>query len=109
MNSGKTIFAQLMDFLPLYEFRKCVERYNGNYKVKSFSCWDQFLCLAFAQLTYRESLRDIRVGRDHQETAQSRPEPLHNSTDFERHPFRENPHFTGPFADQLQNIGGGQL
>jgi Domain of unknown function (DUF4372)/Transposase DDE domain len=59
MNSGKTIFSQLMDFLPMYEFQKCVERYNGNYKIKSFSCWDQFLCLAFAQLTYRESLRDI--------------------------------------------------
>ena len=52
MNSGKTIFSQLMDFLPMYEFQKCVERYNGHYKIKSFSCWDQFLCLAFAQLTY---------------------------------------------------------
>lgn len=61
MNSGKTIFSQLMDFLPMYEFQKCVERYNGNYKMKSFSCWDQFLCLAFAQLTYRESLRDIEA------------------------------------------------
>ena len=61
MNSGKTIFSQLMDFVPTYEFRKCVERYNGNYKVKSFSCWDQFLCMAFAQLTYRESLRDIEA------------------------------------------------
>jgi hypothetical protein len=61
MNSGKTIFAQLMDFLPTYEFRKCVERYQGHYKVQSFSCWDQFLCLAFAQLTYRESLRDIEI------------------------------------------------
>lgn len=61
MHSGRTIFAQLMDFVPAYEFRKCVERYNGNYKVKSFTCWDQFLCMAFAQLTYRESLRDIQV------------------------------------------------
>ncbi|PKN33945.1 MAG: IS4 family transposase [Deltaproteobacteria bacterium HGW-Deltaproteobacteria-19] len=61
MHSGRTIFAQLMDFVPTYEFRKCVERYNGNYKVKSFTCWDQFLCMAFAQLTYRESLRDIQV------------------------------------------------
>jgi hypothetical protein len=50
-----------MDFLPLYEFRKCVKRYRGNYKVKSFSCLDQFLCMAFAQLTYRESLRDIEA------------------------------------------------
>jgi hypothetical protein len=59
MNTGKTIFSQLMEFLPLYEFRKCVERYRGDYKVKSFSCMDQFLCMAFAQLTFRESLRDI--------------------------------------------------
>jgi hypothetical protein len=61
MNIGRTVFTQLMDFMPTYEFRQCVERYNGNYKVKSFSCWDQFLCMAFAQLTYRESLRDIEA------------------------------------------------
>ena len=61
MNTGKTIFSQVMDFLPLHEFRKCVERYRGDYKVKSFSCMDQFLCMAFAQLTYRESLRDIEA------------------------------------------------
>jgi len=59
MNSGRTVFAQLLDFLPLREFQQCVERYRGNFKVKSFTCLDQFLCLAFAQLTYRESLRDI--------------------------------------------------
>src|SRR5208283_5304076 len=61
MYAGKTIFAQLMDFLPSHEFRRCVERYRGQHKIKSFSCWDQFLCLAFAQLTYRESLRDIEA------------------------------------------------
>ncbi len=61
MNTGRTIFSQLMDFLPTHEFRSCVERYNGNYKIKSFSCWDQYLCMAFAQLTYRESLRDIQA------------------------------------------------
>ena len=61
MNSGKSIFAQLMEFIPIYEFRKCVNRYNGNYKIKSFTCWEQFLCMAFAQLTYRESLRDIEA------------------------------------------------
>lgn len=61
MNSDTTIFTQLMDFLPRYEFKKCVERYSGNYKVQSFSCWDQFLCMAFAQLTFRESLRDIEA------------------------------------------------
>ena len=61
MDTGKTIFAQLMDFLPVYEFQKCIQRYNGHYKVKHFSCWNQFLCMAFAQLTYRESLRDIET------------------------------------------------
>jgi hypothetical protein len=61
MNSGQSIFSQLMDFLPGYEFRQCVARYKGDYKLKSFSCWDQFLCMAFAQLTYRESLRDIEA------------------------------------------------
>jgi hypothetical protein len=61
MPTGATIFSQLMDFIPAYEFRKCVQRYNGNYKVKSFSCWDQYMCMAFAQLTFRESLRDIQV------------------------------------------------
>ena len=61
MKSGKTVFAQLMDFVTRYEFQKCVDRYNGNRKVISFSCWDQFLSMAFAQLTYRESLRDIQA------------------------------------------------
>lgn len=61
MNTERTVFSQIIDHLPLYEFRKCVKRYRGNYKVKSFSCLDQFLCMAFAQLTYRESLRDIEA------------------------------------------------
>ena len=61
MNSGKSIFAQLMDFVPSKAFRRCVKRYLGDYKLKTFSCWDQFLCMAFAQLTYRESLRDIEA------------------------------------------------
>lgn len=59
MNHGKTIFSQVMDFLPKKIFRQCVDRYKGNYRVRYFSCFDQFLCMAFAQLTYRESLRDI--------------------------------------------------
>lgn len=61
MNTGRTVFAQVMDFLPLPEFRRCVDRYRGDYKVQSFSCLDQFLSLAFAQMTYRESLRDIEA------------------------------------------------
>jgi len=61
MNSGKTVFSQIMDCLPMYEFRKCVDRYQGNHQVKSFSCFNQYLCMAFAQLTYREGLRDIEA------------------------------------------------
>ena len=61
MNTEPTVFSQLIDFLPMNQFRKCVDRYQGNYGIKSFSCWDQFLCMAFAQLTYRESLRDIET------------------------------------------------
>ena len=61
MNRGRLVFAQLMQHLPLTTFRRCVTRYRGEFKVKSFSCLDQFLCMAFAQLTYRESLRDIEV------------------------------------------------
>jgi len=61
MNAGKTVFAQLMDFIPTHEFARCVDRYQGNSKVSRSSCWDQFLCMAFAQLTYRKSLRDIET------------------------------------------------
>src|ERR1700756_455512 len=61
MYSGKLVFAQLVDHLPLHRFRRCVARYRGEHKVKSFSCLDQYLCMAFAQLTYRESLRDIEA------------------------------------------------
>jgi transposase len=61
MYTGQMIFSQLMDFLPKHEFDKCVRRYQGNYRVRKFSCLDQFRCMAFAQLTYRESLRDIET------------------------------------------------
>lgn len=61
MNTGSTVFSQVMSFAPSYEFQRCVERYGGDYKIKTFSCWDQYLCLSFAQLTYRESLRDIEA------------------------------------------------
>ena len=59
MNKGQTIFSQVIDFLPQNKFRRCVNRYHGNYRIRSFTCYDQFLCMAFAQLAYRESLRDI--------------------------------------------------
>ena len=61
MNQGKTVFSQLMSFFPEYEFNKCVDRYNGNYKVKTFRCRDHFYVMCFAQLTYRDSLRDIET------------------------------------------------
>ncbi|MBR9682787.1 MAG: IS4 family transposase [Candidatus Aenigmarchaeota archaeon] len=59
MNTGRTILSQLMDFVSKYEFDKCVNKYNGNYRVKTFTCWEQFIVMSFAQLTNRESLRDI--------------------------------------------------
>lgn len=61
MHTGRFVFSQLLDLLPRYEFAKCVDRYGGNRRVRTFSCWDQFLVLLFAQLTYRESLRDIEA------------------------------------------------
>ena len=61
MNTGKTVFAQILEHLPRYEFDKFVEKYKGNHRVRRFSCYDQFLCLAYSQLTYRESLRDIET------------------------------------------------
>src|SRR5260221_2733632 len=61
MNLGRTVFSQLISHLPDREFRRSVERYRGDYRLRGFSCWDQFLCLAFAQFTYRESLRDIEA------------------------------------------------
>ena len=61
MPSGRPIFAQLMDFIPRYEFTTLVKKYQGNYRVRTFTCWDQFLCMSFAQLSYRRSLRDIEA------------------------------------------------
>ena len=61
MNAGRTIFSQLIEFLPNQEFQKCVDRYDGGRYLKTLSCWDQYLAMAFAQLTYRESLRDIEA------------------------------------------------
>jgi len=61
MYAGKLVFSQLIDHLPMHTFRRCVRRYDGHRKVQSFSCLDQYLCMAFAQLTYRESLRDIEA------------------------------------------------
>jgi len=61
MYSGKIVLSQLTAFLPMHEFRRCVERYKGNRRIRNFSCWDQFVCMFFAQITYRESLRDIEA------------------------------------------------
>jgi len=68
MPTGKMVFAQVMDWIHPEQFRRCVMRYDGHYKVRNFSCWDQFLAMAFAQVTYRESLADIEVClRSHQD------------------------------------------
>src|SRR5207237_4373253 len=61
MNTGRTVFSQLVEFLPHQQFQKCVDRYGGGRYLKNLSCWDQYLAMAFAQLTYRESLRDIEA------------------------------------------------
>jgi hypothetical protein len=61
MNQGRTVFSQLISFLPVRDFRRIVQRYDGDSRLRGFSCWDQFLSMTFAQLTYRESLRDIEA------------------------------------------------
>lgn len=61
MHQDKLVFSRLMDYLPMTTFRRCVAKHRGDHKVKDFSCLDQFFAMAFAQLTYRESLRDIEV------------------------------------------------
>lgn len=72
MNTGKTVFSQIMSFISKYEFDKQVDKYKGDFKTRTFSCWDQFLSMSFAQLTYRESLRDIEA------CLQSRKSRLYN-------------------------------
>jgi hypothetical protein len=72
MRAGKTIFSQVTEWIHPEQFRRCVQRYNGNYKVRSFPCWDQFLAMAFAQITYRDSLADIEV------CLRSRPDQLYH-------------------------------
>lgn len=61
MHSGRTVFSQLLDFLPKHQFDQCVRRYRGNHRIRTFSCFDQYLCMMFAQMTYRQSLRDIET------------------------------------------------
>src|SRR5204863_3113283 len=61
VNQGRTVFSQLLGFLPDREFRRCVARYGGDARLRGFSCWDQFLSMSFAQLTYRDGLRDIEA------------------------------------------------
>src|SRR5450631_3477603 len=72
MYAGKLIFAQITDLIHPEQFRRCVRRYAGDYKVKTFSCWSQFLCMAFGQLTFRESLRDVEI------CLRSRPDQLYH-------------------------------
>jgi hypothetical protein len=61
MYEGRTMFSQLLDHLPRHTFRRLVKRYGGDHRVRRFTCWDQFLAMVFAQLTFRESLRDIEA------------------------------------------------
>src|SRR5713226_563504 len=64
VNQGRTVFSQLLGFLPDREFRRCVARYGGDARPRGFSCWDQYLSMAFAQLTYRDGLRDMKRACD---------------------------------------------
>ena len=59
MNTGRSLLSQILTYMPKYQFDKIIERYKGNYKAQEFSCWEQYVCMVFAQLTYRESLQDI--------------------------------------------------
>jgi hypothetical protein len=61
MHAGKMVFSQIIETIHPEQFRRCVTRYSGNYKVRDFTCWDQFLAMAFAQMTFRESLMDIEI------------------------------------------------
>ena len=72
MRAGKTIFSQVMEWIHPEQFRRCVRRYGGNDRVRNFPCWDQFLAMSFAQLTYRDSLADIEV------CLRSRPDQLYH-------------------------------
>ncbi len=83
MNLGKLVFAQITQHLPLTTYRRCVARYGGEHKVKTFSCLDQYLSMAFAQLTYRESLRDIEACLRAQEG-----KLYHTATLIDREEFR---------------------
>ena len=68
MYQGRTVFAQLMDLIPQHLFNRCVNRYDGHKWMQTFSCWEQFLSMAFAQLTHRRSLRDIESCLEAQRT-----------------------------------------
>ena len=59
MNTGRSLLSQILTYIPKYQFDKIIEKYKGNYKTQEFSCWEQYVCMVFAQLTYRESLRNI--------------------------------------------------
>ena len=89
MNVGRTLFSQVMDFVPWTSFDRIVTRYGGDVRVRSLRCGEQFRIMAFAQMTYRESLRDIEAC-------------LGVSTDFARPVLREIPHFAGVFPRRSQ-------
>jgi hypothetical protein len=146
MNQGRTVFAQVIEHAPHKAFQRCVKQYPGVRRLRSFTCWDQFLCMVFAQLTYRESLRDIEAGlgavpdrlyhmgirsavsrstfrqrredpdldrhllirprRDPQKAPPERTQSLHNVTDPECQPLRENRAFTSLLVCKVRNAGG---
>lgn len=92
MNLGKLVFSQIFDLIHPEQFRRCVRRYQGDYKIKTFSCWNQFLCMGFGQLTFRESLRDIEVclrSRQHQLYHLGFQGPISHSTLADANHYRD--------------------
>jgi len=113
VNTGKTLFAQLMDFLPWSTFTRIVARYGGDVRVRTLYCTEQYRAMAFAQLTYRESLRDIEVCLSAQASKlyhMGFREPVRRSTladanDFLRHHLQENADPTGTFRNEKHTRG----
>ena len=98
MNLGRTVFSQLISFVPDREFRRCVARYDGDRGSRSFSCWDQFLSMSFAQLTYREGLRDIEAWLTAIESAHAYPDPLRRVSYFDARTNKRLKFLTNNFA-----------
>ena len=118
MFSGKTLFSQFIELIHPQQFRRCVARYRGNYKVKAFSCWYQFLCMAITQLIFRESLRDIedcmysgldrgvrlRVGGDLEEGTSTAAKFTQHFTSFKCKRLWESTYKSATYTDTIREL-----